>query len=445
MSTSVDATAADTWFGADDDTREHPELVLVHHRDLARCGSVLRLFPGDDLQLGRGTELSGFGVLDDGRLSRAHARLTYRDGLLELTDLKSRNGTWVDGASVTSTRLLPGAVVGLGDLLFVVRWAPGRRPAPIDAPGWTGESVALGRTLAALRDVAPLDSPVLILGETGTGKELAARELHRASGVPGPFIAVNCGAMPDALLHSELFGHTRGAFSGADRPRTGLIEGAGGGSIFLDEVGEASEQLQAALLRVIQERELRPVGGNRSVRVTARFIAATHRDLPTWVSSGRFREDLFARLARWTVTLPPLRERREDILDLARGVAERVAGFPVRFHPKVAERFLLHHWPQNIRELQGVVERVVVRAGRPVVVGPDPAINPDLPGAGRRPRAETAPSGGSAKTRLSPDDLRRLLAANDGNMKACAEAAGVGRNTFYRWVRQAGIDPASFR
>jgi DNA-binding NtrC family response regulator len=230
-----------------------------------------------------------------------------------------------------------------------------------------GASPGMQRVLELARKVAPSDANVLIWGESGTGKELVARNIHRASRrADGPFVALNCGAIPSELLESELFGHAKGAFTGATQATEGLIREAHGGTLFLDEVSELATPLQVKLLRVLQEREVRPVGGKHVFQVDVRFVAATNRDLKALMESGRFREDLFYRLNVINIHIPPLRERGDDVLRLAeyfveaygRKLGKRIAGIG----PDLADYLGRYHWPGNVRELENIIERAVILA-----------------------------------------------------------------------------------
>jgi len=236
------------------------------------------------------------------------------------------------------------------------------RPAP--PAGIVGESPALAAALALVERARRSGATVLLTGETGTGKEVLARAIHSGSARgAGAFVALNCAAFPDTLLESELFGHAKGAFTGADRAKDGLMALADGGTLFLDEVGETSVALQAKLLRALQEREVRPVGGTRARRVDVRLIAATNRDLSGEIAHGRFRADLYWRLAVFPIRVPPLRERREDVLALARhflaqhGAREGKPG--CRLSPEAEERLLVHGWPGNVRELENEMLRAL--------------------------------------------------------------------------------------
>ena len=229
-----------------------------------------------------------------------------------------------------------------------------------------GEKGGLARVMETAMQVARTDSPVLLFGETGAGKEVVANAIHRSSGrADQPFVAVNCGAIPDSLIDSELFGHERGAFTGAETRRRGRFERADGGTLFLDEIGELTQAAQARLLRVLQNKEVDPVGGTRTVKVDVRTIAATHRDLRAMVHDGRFREDLFFRLNVFPIFIPPLRQRREDIQALARHFIERkaremnLADLPA-LAPGAVRQLEAYDWPGNVRELQNVIERALI-------------------------------------------------------------------------------------
>jgi transcriptional regulator with PAS, ATPase and Fis domain len=285
-----------------------------------------------------------------------------------------------------------------------------------------------------VRDVAPYDSTVLILGESGTGKELVARAIHAESGrADRPFVAVNCSAYSENLLESELFGHVRGSFTGAERDRQGRFELANGGTVFLDEIGEISQKIQVKLLRVLQEREIERVGENRSRPVDIRIIAATNRDLQREVREGRFREDLYYRLNVFSLRLPPLRERSEDIPALADHFLGKLCehtGKEVRgFHGEVLDAFLRHSWPGNVRELENVVESALVRAHGPLIT------IADLPDGFRAEAAMAA---------LPEDRLRAALGRTGGCVTRAARLLGIHRTTLWRQMREAGLKRDDF-
>ena len=316
---------------------------------------------GKSLQLGRDETHFGEGGLSEKRVSRKHARVWVTEGgRFKLEDLGSRNGTRVSGHAQTQTLLNDGDLIGLGGILLLAHRAPAVFPSPKHR-FLIGQGHGIGEVLKQIQQVAPHPTHVLIRGETGTGKELVARAIHEASNRKGGFFSVNCGGMPDTLLQSELFGHARGAFSGADRDRVGLIEAAHQGTLFLDEIGDASPALQVSLLRFLQEGEIRRLGSNRTVQVNTRIVAATHRNL-TPEEGSSFREDLYSRLSRWEIQIPPLRDRREDIPVLIQHFLGKLA--PGRsLHPALAETLGGYHWPRNVRELEMIVERLVIESG----------------------------------------------------------------------------------
>jgi DNA-binding NtrC family response regulator len=290
--------------------------------------------------------------------------------------------------------------------------------------------------------VSATRSPVLITGESGTGKEVVARALHyNGPRAARPFVAVNCAGLAESLLESELFGHVRGAYTGAVQARRGLFESADGGTIFLDEVGDVSPALQAKLLRVLGEGEIKPVGASEAVRVDVRVIAATNKDLQGEVRQGRFREDLFYRLQVVTVHLPPLRERREDIPVLAHHFLRRYAAENKKqiaeFAPEALRILEAQSWPGNVRELEHAVERAVAVSRHPLIA-PE-----DLPEHLQPAAPATAPAAGPARL-LSLDELTRehvtrVLAAADGNKTRAAEILGIDRRTLYRMLKRYGF------
>ncbi len=422
-----------------------PTLIVAQHPVEAVTGRCLQWRPGQSHALGRGGDAFGPHGLRDERLSRRHASLTWRDGLLTIEDLGSHNGTWVNGHRVRGARLLPGDVVAVGHILLVVQWAQEAFASRATPEGLIGHGVGLSQVCDRIDLAAPQTSPVLVQGETGTGKELVARTLHDWSGRPGPWVTVNCAALDPNLLMSELFGHARGAFSGAHADRAGLVAEAHGGTLFLDEIGEAPPPLQAALLRVIQDGEVRPVGGNRARKVRTRFVAATHRDLSAAVTAGTFREDLYARLSHWVIEVPPLRERREDIPLLASALASQVDGRTRRLTPALALTLMLQRWPRNVRELQGVMERLAVGQAEnaTLVESQDHVSLAPPPPAEARLTLTTA--AGTRGARPGQAALATRFHILNGNMKALAQELGVGRNTLYRWFREAGLDPETLR
>ena len=311
-----------------------------------------------------------------------------------------------------------------------------------EAPELIGESPAWRTLVESLPRVAASGLPVLLQGETGTGKELVSRAIHVLSARRRqPFVAQNCGATPDTLIESELFGHARGAFTGAVGDRTGLFEAAEGGTLLLDEIGDASPMLQMKLLRVLQEGEARRVGDSRARRVDVRVVAATHRPLERTVSQGGFRADLFFRLAAVRLRLPTLRERGRDVLLLARHFLARAAarvGAPApELAPELSERLLRHAWPGNVRELANACAFAVGVAGARTLVGPE-----NWPEA---PFAEAVAEGAGlhAETRaLEERRLRETLRRTHGNKTQAARALGLSRQGLLKKLRRYGLGPA---
>jgi len=299
---------------------------------------------------------------------------------------------------------------------------------------------AMEPVIAALRKVAPTQATVLLLGESGTGKEVAARTVHRWSArAGGPFVAVNCAAVSESLLESELFGHEKGAFTGAAARRRGRLELAAGGTFFLDEIAELRPELQVKLLRVLQERRFERVGGTRTLEADVRWIAATNRDLEAMLASGALRDDLYHRLAVFPVRMPPLRERREDVLPLARTLLERIARDLRRPVPELApetERALeAAAWPGNIRELANTLERAAILAEGEV-------INAELLTAGPRPHAAAVGPAETGPTTLEEIEARaieRALARHGGHRQRAADELGIGVRTLYEKLKRYGL------
>ncbi|HSO06913.1 MAG TPA: sigma-54 dependent transcriptional regulator [Pelomicrobium sp.] len=292
--------------------------------------------------------------------------------------------------------------------------------------GLVGESAAVAELREIVTRLAPLPSTVLIQGESGTGKEVAARALHALSGRSArPFVPVNCGAISPEIIESELFGHVRGAFTGASDNRNGLFFYAQGGTLFLDEVGELPLALQTKLLRVLEEKKIRPVGSEREVPVDVRIVAATHRDLTPMVAAGRFRQDLYYRLDVVNITIPPLRERREDILVMARHFMAQLSAQlgmpPVPLSHEVVGALMRYHWPGNARELRNLLERSLILGRVP------------LENLGVEAAAQSSP----APARMTLEDVEKrhileVLSAVAGNKSEAARRLGISRKTLER-------------
>lgn len=383
--------------------------------------------------------------LEDPYMSSHHATLRVsRAGGVVVSDEGSKNGTWVDGVSVERAWARPGAVLRFGRMSVRVLCEPssesaGREPAPESAV--VGRSTAFRDLLRTLERVARLRSPVLLRGETGTGKELAARVIHRASERRiHPFVGINCGAIPESLAESELFGHVRGAFTGAHRDRLGAFGRANRGTLLLDEVAELPPLIQAKLLRVLETGRVLPVGAEQELPVDVRIVAATHRDLEAMVDVGGLREDLYHRLGVLTVCLPPLRERTEDIPVLLRHFARRATlelGYPIELTESAIEAAQHYPWPGNIRALRNAVLRAGALCDGPIdahTLVPDAVAPPSqVP-----PGCLVIPRGPWVRMRHS---LLEQVVAAEGSIRRAARVLGIPRTTLSNWIRQ-GRDPS---
>jgi transcriptional regulator of acetoin/glycerol metabolism len=448
----------------DGDDAPVPYLVLVVERLRPLAGGARHSLGNiERVTIGRGPARSAKRLIDGGkrtlsiqvpdpRMSAAHALVERQGDSWVFSDRGSSNGSRVAGAPATTATLRDGDVLELASTFFRFRAAvrtPVAAPGDLDAAGLSGMGAAFGtvlpwlaRDLEKLSRVAESAVPVLLLGETGTGKEILARAVHDASGRQGPFVAVNCGALPAGLVESLLFGHKKGAFSGASSDALGFVRSANEGTLFLDEIGDLPKAAQATLLRVLQEREVVPVGEARALPATARIVAATHRPLAALVETGEFRADLLARLAGFTFALPPLRERIDDIGVLLAAILRRIAGeraSALTLGAGAARQLLAYAWPSNVRELVQRLEvglAVAVEDRLDALGDPGPVQEKALPAAARR---------------LSPEseDLRQRVAASlsehGGNVTHVGEAMGTSRTQVQRWLKRFGLDPRAYR
>ena len=314
-----------------------------------------------------------------------------------------------------------------------------------EALALVGHSPAIIDVMKTLARVAPSQATVLVQGETGTGKELVARTIHRYSErASRRFVAVNCSALAEGLLESEVFGHVKGAFTGAAASRPGLFREADKGTLFLDEIGDISPALQARLLRALQEHEIVPVGSETPVKIDVRVIAATHRDLPDLVRQGRFREDLYYRLDVVTLKLPPLRERRQDIPLLVdhflRALSSRHGRGPVAVDPEALRRLLGYDWPGNIRELQNVLERAVLLAEQGVI-GPEHLATTVRSSAAALPDTPVLSPALRGLEEVEREHVIRVLAATGGNREESSRILGISRRTLTRMIQRWGLPP----
>jgi two-component system, NtrC family, response regulator GlrR len=377
-------------------------------------------------------------VIRDATVSRWHCELVVRDGAVVLTDLGSSNGTTVNGVRIERAFLTRGCVIGLGRVRLRFDIEPDALRVAVSSQvrfgELVGEAPASRAAFALLERAAPSDATVLLTGETGTGKEVAARSLHAASSRRDhPLVVVDCASIPDELLESELFGHQRGAFTGAIADRTGAFEAAHRGTILLDEVGELPPALQPKLLRALEAREVKPIGATAYRAVDVRVIAATHRELAAEVAAGRFRADLYYRLAVIEIRLPALRERRADLPHIVAALLDELdasAGDRARLtDPAELAALAARPWPGNVRELRNHLERRLALGD--AELPPPPPAEPGLAIDVRVPLRELR----EQWTReLERRYVALLIEAHRGNVSAAARAAGIDRSHLHRLI-----------
>jgi sigma-54 dependent transcriptional regulator, acetoin dehydrogenase operon transcriptional activator AcoR len=414
-------------------------LVLLFAPDGARVPAAVVL-SDDALVLGREPPPGGV-ALPFSSVSRVHARIFHRGAEIVVEDLESRNGTFVGGARVDRAFASHGDEIRIGEVLFklVASGIEGYQH-PFGPASPALEGLRGGPSMEAVRReilrIARADLSVLVLGETGSGKEVVATALHRASGRPGRLATVNCAAIPANLLESELFGYKRGAFTGADRDRMGIVKSADGGTLFLDEIGDMPLDAQAKVLRMLETRQVTPLGSHVSEPVDVRIVSATHRPLPRFVAEERFRGDLFARIAGHTIALPPLRERKEDLPDLVRHFLDKAGGSKLRVTPAFMLGMLGHAWPFNVRELEAAIKRAVALAD-------DVLDERHLP-VDAGVTAAKAPNDGRSSAPSAPA-LRALLERHGGNVAAVARELGKDRAQIHRWLKHHALVAEAFR
>jgi transcriptional regulator with AAA-type ATPase domain len=430
------------------------DRTVTEHASRAGSGPIHRPVLGVAVVHSRGsTTLQAYAVpsavtfgregeiaVDDAGVSRSHARFENRGGALWVTDLGSHNGTQLNGERLESSGKLahPGSVVRAGRTLLVVvsDVSPYFQERPSDLPGLLGGAM-LDDARLCVETIAPTKSPVLILGETGTGKEVIANLIHVYSGRAGAFVALNCAAVPSELVDAELFGHTKGAFSGAAAARTGLFRAADAGTLFLDEIGEMPAAVQAKLLRALETEEVRAVGEDRPTKVDVRVVAATNRDVDQLIESGAFRGDLLHRLAGLRISLPPLRDRVEDVPALAEHF---MRGSGLAISATALERLILHQWPGNVRELRNLITAAIEVARRK---GHAEMEYEDLPGF----TGSAAPRGraSAGEEELLSQRIVEALTHSSGDVAAAARELGMSRSVLYETLRRLRIEPRAYR
>jgi len=383
-------------------------------------------------------------VLDDPFVSSRHLRIEPRAGRWHLVDLGSTNGTLLGGARVERAELPLGVPLQLGDTELTLE-APGAAEAPraIAFEGMISRDPGMRQAFELVERVAASDAAVTILGETGTGKELVARALHaRSARSAGPFIPVNCSAIAETLIESELFGHERGAFSGAERMRKGAFEEASGGTIFLDEIGELPLDLQPKLLRALELGEVKRVGASRPITVDVRIVAATHRDLRAQVRAGKFREDLFYRLCVVPVTVPPLRRRKGDVPLLAEAFLAQAAprGLGLRWSDEALARLEGYDWPGNVRQLRNVVLRALLFRGEGLAVPADAVVFEDTrTSVGDSGDDDTLFVRGLTMEEIEREAIRLALRRHRGKRAAVVKELQIAKSTVMKRIGQWGL------
>jgi two-component system, NtrC family, response regulator GlrR len=417
--------------------------------------SVGRRFEAAAERIVIGTHESATVQIQDSTVSRFHCEIVRVGGEFLVRDLGSRNGTYINDIAIREAFYPPAATLVLGETRLMLR---SLREQSAEAPGTrerfgllSGRSTAMRRVISRLERVAATNATVLLLGETGTGKELAAESIHRESPrADHPFIVVDCGAIPSELLESELFGHERGAFTGAVRSREGAFTAAAGGTIFLDEIGELPRALQPKLLRALSRRAVKPVGREAYVDVDVRVVAATNRDLRQEVNVDRFRSDLYYRLAVVEVWLPPLRERLDDIPMLVEAMLRESRAMPFETSRLLSaaslDQLRDNTWPGNIRELRNAIDRALALGPWESQGGALASTSPELTSeAAREPEISIDLSRPFKDAR---DDwtaaferayLAALLREHGGNIRAAARAAGIDRVHLYRLLARHGL------
>jgi len=398
------------------------------------------LLPLGEMAIGRATTGPYDLTYDDSAMSRRHATIERSATSVQFHD-HSRNGSLVNGTKAHDIALEDGDLICCGNTFAVIRFEP-ISPDDAHVEGLLGVSALARKVRAAVAEVAATDTTVVFQGETGTGKAVAARAVHELSGRDGVWIQLNCAAIPESMAESTLFGHTKGAFAGANKDQKGYFSDADGGTLFIEEIADLELELQAKLLDALDHAEATPVGGTRPVRFDTRLVTASNKDLSAEVSADRFRADLHARLAAVVIWIPPLRERIEDMLGV---LVDRLGEHPP-LSPDLVAALLEYHWPDNFRELDRIAIDLSVRgAGYEELVVE--LVQGALQSAHMRP-AKTAPSHQPPPRRPAPptrDELEDLLVAHRGSVAPLVRELGRSAKQVYRWLAEHGLDPETFR
>jgi DNA-binding NtrC family response regulator len=391
---------------------------------------------GDFFTIGR--DIGCHLAVNDPFVSSRHARIEKKNGAYVLRDTQSRNGTFLNGSKITEATLTANDRLRFGETMYVFS------ETAAGAPSLTSRNVAWNEQLKRLPAFAATEFPVLITGPSGSGKEILAQAVHRHSArARGQFVSINCSALSESLIESELFGHVKGSFTGATHDRKGAFESARGGTLFLDEIGDLPVALQPKLLRALENNEIRPVGSDRSIETDVRIIAATHKNLPEAVRAGRFREDLYYRLNVCHVRPPGLRERSEDFDDLLYSFAKQ---FRVRFSFNAIQKLKEHSWPGNVRELKNVVARASAYYPQQHIQPEDlasimePALPPPEVHFVATPDNPPQGTHGSIIREIEREMIIRRLVANRGNQRQTAKDLGMPKSTLHDRIKSYAID-----
>ncbi len=424
-----------------------PRLTLIIESEGGKAVGRTVTHEGDQCRIG--THPSNDITLEDPAVSRFHCRIVPGQNGWRVEDSGSLNGTHLQGLNIHSAVLPPDATLSIGNSLIRIQSAKSSErtlvPMMPSFGALTGTGRAMRKLFALLEKVAASEINCFIHGESGTGKELVATEIvQRGVRADKPFVVVDCGAISPTLVESELFGHVRGAFTGADRDRVGAFEAADGGTVFLDEIGELPLEVQPKLLRALEQREIRRVGETKTRKVNVRVISATNRDLEREVNKGSFRGDLYFRIAVITVRVPPLRERTEDLPHLIRSFLSQLGAesSEALFGPEVLSELAKHEWPGNVRELRNHVERsVVLQTARISFTPPTSGAGMTLGGGGPSAVDVNVPYKVAKEALIDGFErayVRAVIAACNGNMTKAARMAGIDRMYLHRLVQKHG-------